>query len=88
MGLNLKNEETQLLIHRLAQATGESLTTAVTVAVRERLDRLGQVDQKPLAERLLAIGSDCAPRLKPPFSIADPTADYGDLLYDENGLPK
>jgi antitoxin VapB len=87
MGLNLKNEETERLIHRLARVTGESLTTAVTVAVRERLDRLdhlGQVDQKPLAERLLAIGRDCASRLKPPFS----TADHGDLLYDENGLPK
>jgi antitoxin VapB len=84
VGLNLKNEETERLIHRLARATGESLTTAVTVAVRERLDRLEQVDQKPLAERLLAIGRDCASRLKPPFS----TVEHGDLLYDENGLPQ
>jgi antitoxin VapB len=84
VGLNLKNEETERLIHRLAQVTGESLTTAVKVAVRERLDRLQQVDQKPLAERLLVIGRDCASRLKPPFS----TVDHGDLLYDENGLPK
>jgi antitoxin VapB len=84
MGLNLKNEETERLIHRLAQVTGESLTTAVTVAVRERLDRMEHVAQKPLAQRLLAIGSDCAPRLKPPFS----TADHGDLLYDDDGMPK
>jgi antitoxin VapB len=84
MGLNLKNEETEQLIHRLAQATGESLTTAVTIAVRERLDRLEQAERTPLAERLLAIGRDCAPRLKPPFS----TVEHGDLLYDEKGLPK
>lgn len=84
MGLNLKNLETERLIHRLAQTTGESLTTAVTVAVRERLDRLEQVEQTPLAERLLAIGRDCASRLKPPFS----TVEHGQLLYDEKGLPK
>ena len=34
-----------------------------------------------LAERLLAIGQDCAPRLQEPFR----SADHGDLLYDENG---
>jgi antitoxin VapB len=84
MGLNLKNEETERLIHRLAQATGETLTTAVNIAVRERLERLEQADQKPLAERLLQIGRDCASRLKPSFS----TIEHGDLLYDEKGLPK
>ncbi len=36
-----------------------------------------------LAERLLAIGKDCAERLKEPFR----SADHGDLLYDERGLP-
>jgi antitoxin VapB len=37
-----------------------------------------------LADRLLAIGKDCAARLKEPFRSADP----GDLLYDERGLPR
>ncbi len=36
-----------------------------------------------LAERLLAIGKDCAPYLKEPFR----SAEHGDLLYDERGLP-
>ncbi len=36
-----------------------------------------------LAERLLAIGKDCAPHLKEPFR----SAEHGDLLYDERGLP-
>lgn len=34
-----------------------------------------------LAARLLAIGKDCASRLKEPFR----TGDHGDLLYDEHG---
>jgi antitoxin VapB len=36
------------------------------------------------ADRLLAIGQDCAPRLKEPFR----SADHGDLLYDDLGLPR
>ena len=42
MGLNIKNEEANRLIHELAGSTGESLTTAVTIAVRERLERIQQ----------------------------------------------
>lgn len=37
MALNIKNEETHRLVHELAEETGETLTEAVTVAVRERL---------------------------------------------------
>lgn len=40
MALNIKNEETHRLVVALAQETGESLTEAVTVAVRERLESL------------------------------------------------
>ena len=41
-----------------------------------------------LAERLFAIGKDCAAHLKEPFRSAE-HGDllYGDLLYDERGLP-
>ena len=39
MSLNIKNEETYRLAHELAELTGESVTTAVTEAVRERLER-------------------------------------------------
>jgi antitoxin VapB len=84
MGLNIKNEETDRLVHELARVTGESLTTAVTVAVRERLDRLQQDKKGTLSERLLQIGKDCAAHLKDPFR----TIEHGDLLYDEKGLPK
>ena len=84
MSLNLKNEETNRLAHELAGLTGETLTTAVTVAVRERLERLEQSKRGMLSDRLLKIGQDCAAHLKEPFL----SVDHGDLLYDERGLPK
>ena len=37
--LNIKTEEAHRLAAALAQMTGESLTTAVTAALKERLDR-------------------------------------------------
>ena len=37
-----------------------------------------------LADRLAAIDKDCAARLKEPFR----SADHGELLYDERGLPR
>jgi len=84
MSLNLKNEETNRLAHELAALTGETLTTAVTVAVRERLERLQQSKRGALSDRLLKIGKDCAAHLREPFL----SVDHGDLLYDERGLPK
>jgi antitoxin VapB len=84
MGLNIKSEETHRLARELARLTGESMTAAVTEAVRERLDRVRSRQAISLAERLLVIGKECAARLKEPFR----SADHGDLLYDERGLPR
>ncbi|HUX45341.1 MAG TPA: type II toxin-antitoxin system VapB family antitoxin [Terracidiphilus sp.] len=39
MALSLKNPETEQLAKELARQTGESITTAVTIALRERLER-------------------------------------------------
>ncbi|HEU5350924.1 MAG TPA: type II toxin-antitoxin system VapB family antitoxin [Terracidiphilus sp.] len=39
MALSLKNPETEKLAKELAQQTGETITQAVTVALRERLER-------------------------------------------------
>lgn len=72
------------LAHELAEVAGESLTTAITVAVRERLERLQRSKGEALSAKLLAIGEECAVRLKEPFL----TVEHGDLLYDEKGLPK
>ena len=84
MGLNIKNPETHRLAEELAQRTGESMSAAVTTAVRERLDRVRREQGASLADRLVAIGQDCAKRLKEPFR----SADHGELLYDDRGLPR
>ena len=39
MSLNIKNEETCRLAGELARLTGETMTGAITVALRERLER-------------------------------------------------
>jgi len=84
VGLNIKNADAHRLAQELAALTGESMTAAVTEAIRERLDRLRQERGDPLADRLLAIGKDCAVRLKEPFR----SVDHGELLYGEDGLPR
>ncbi len=84
MGLNIKNEETHRLAQQLARLTGESMTAAVTEAVRERLDRVRRARNGSLADRLVAIGKECAAHLKEPFR----TVDHGEMLYDERGLPR
>ena len=84
MSMNIKNKETHRLTRQLSKLTGESLTAAVTEAVRERLDRVRRELGLDLAERLLLIGRDCAAHLKEPFR----TIDHDKMLYDDRGLPK
>lgn len=84
MSLNIKNEETHRLGRELAALTGESVTTAVTVALRERLQRVRSERGGGLADRLLAIGKDCAAHLREPYR----SVDHGELLYDERGVPR
>jgi antitoxin VapB len=57
MSLNIKDPETDTLARELAQATGETITQAVTIAVRERLERL-RAGRRPrrLADELDEIG--------------------------------
>lgn len=84
MSLNIKNDEAHRLAQQLAKLTGESMATAVTEAVRERLDRVRRKRSTGTAERILKIARECAPLWKEPFR----SIDHGDLLYDERGLPK
>lgn len=85
MSLHIKNEETCRLAAELARLTGESMTGAVTVALRDRLEREKRVRKAAkLAARLHAVGQRCAARMGPgPSAI-----EHGDYLYDERGLPK
>jgi antitoxin VapB len=84
MAINIKNEETQKLAHQLAKLTGESMTAAITEAVRERLDRVRCEQGAGLVDRILKIGKDCAAHLQEPYR----SIDHGELLYDEKGLPR
>ncbi len=81
MALNIKNDETVRLAKRLAEVTGESLTTAVTEALRERLAR---VDADFRVSDVLDLARQIRERLPPGYL----DQDFDDLLYDEKGLPK
>lgn len=84
MSLNIKDEKTHRMARELARATGESMTAAVSEAIRERLERVRGSSRKSMAERLMELGGDCAARLKEPYK----SMDVDELLYDEHGLPK
>ena len=81
MSLNIKDPETHELAAALAKATGESMTKAVTLAIKERLERVKR-HHRPSTSELLAIGVRCAARL------TSKPVDHAGLLYDELGLPK
>ncbi len=85
MGLNIKNDETCSLASKLARLTGETMTGAITVALRERLEREQRrrnIDIR--ARKLRAIAERCATLMGP----GPPAVEHGDLLYDDRGLPK
>ncbi len=85
MSLNIKNEETCRLAGELAHLTGETMTGAITVALRERLEReKRERSAEALARELHAIAERCAKLMRPGPSAVE----IGDMLYDERGLPK
>ena len=56
MVLSIKSPEADELARTLAEVTGESITDAVTVALRERLDR-ERTDRSQVSARLLSISA-------------------------------
>ncbi len=82
MHLNIKNDEAHKLATELADMTGESLTSAVTVALRERLarERRRRHPDRAVAQ-LMKIGGRYA-------ALADTGRSPDEILgYDEDGLP-
>lgn len=72
MSLNIKNDETCRLAIELARLTGETMTGAVTLALRERLEReKRRRGADALARELHAIGQRCASLLGPGPSAAE-----------------
>jgi len=83
MSLNVKDPEAHKLAQLLAKETGETLTAAVTQALRERLDRiLRQRKKEAMLADIIEIGRRGAALFQ------GPPVDHAELLYDEKGLPK
>jgi len=82
MALTIKNLEAERLSRELADLTGETITSAITVAVHDRLERLrvGQETREARATHILDLGRKIAAAL--PRDGLSP-----EDLYDETGLP-
>lgn len=84
MALSIKNPETERLARELANVTGESLTEAVTQALRDRLVREAghNGDREQLRAEIRRI-QDEFQRLP----ILDDRTPDEIIGYDEHGLP-
>jgi len=80
--LNVKDPEAHRLARAIADETGETLTGAVTEALRERYERIKHRKSKASLEDLLAIAKRVSKRVKKPY------LGHAEFLYDERGLPK
>jgi antitoxin VapB len=80
--LNIKSEDGYRLATALSALTGESLTAAVTEALRERLEREQRThDRAQKLARLAALAAEIRASLRPaPAGEAGP--------FDATGLPR
>jgi len=84
MALSIKHPEADRLARELAARTGETLTEAVVVALRERLARTtGRGRATAVREELAEIRRRCAA-----LPVLDPRTPEEILGYDERGLPR
>jgi antitoxin VapB len=84
VALSIKDPEADRLARELARATGESLTEAVTAALRERLAR---IEQRPKARRLADELDEIAKRAAA-LPVLDDRSPDEILGYDDKGLPR
>ncbi len=81
--LNIKSEDGYRLATELSALTGESLTAAVTEALRERLDREQRArDRAARLAKLQTLAAEIRASLRLPEGAA-----HG-WLYDDRGLPR
>lgn len=80
--LNVKDPEAHRLAQAIRREIGETLTRAVTEALRERYERLHKHDPEALAADIRAIADRSSRHIKRPY------LDHADYLYDEHGLPR
>ena len=85
MSLNIKNDETCRLARELARLTGETMSGAITVALRERLAReRRRRNVQARTGKLRASAERCAQLMGPGPSAVE----HGNMLYGERGLPE
>lgn len=82
MNLNIKSAEAHRMAVQLAKETNDSITGAVTKAIRAELRRMEDMDAKNA--RIDAIIARSSKALKG----GPGSADIDAFLYDEMGLPK
>ena len=85
MALSIKDSEADRLAREVAGRTGETLTEAVVVALRERLARLRKryPGRRHLRDELREIGERCAS-----LPTLDERSADEILGYDDHGLPR
>jgi antitoxin VapB len=83
MALSIKSDEADRLARELAAKTGETLTEAVEVALRERLDREQARNAASMSKRLKRLAADVAA-----VPIADNRTPEEIIGYDDAGLPR
>lgn len=83
MSLNIKHPDADKLARALANKTGESITQAVIISLKERLLREeGRNLPSSLSEELLKIGHRCS--ILPDLDMRTPDEIMG---YDQHGVP-
>ena len=82
MALSIKNDEADRLARELASTTGETITYAVVVALRERLDRERILHSPDVTVRLRRLAEDVAT-----LPVLDDRSADEILGYDAAGLP-
>ncbi|MGD0474336.1 MAG: type II toxin-antitoxin system VapB family antitoxin [Candidatus Velthaea sp.] len=82
MALSIKHPEADRLARELAARTGEGITEAVIVALRERLERTKRARPTGLEEEILRISRECAALPELDARTADEI-----LAYGADGLP-
>ncbi len=83
MALSIKDPETDRLARALAAATGESLTEAIRMALRERLERETRLSRGRVGAEIRRVQERLA-RLP----VLDARSAEQILDYDDHGLPR
>lgn len=82
MALSIKSDEADQLARELAAETGETLTEAVVIALKERLEREHARHGAGMRTQLARLAADVAA-----LRVADGRAPEDIIGYDDAGLP-